>query len=770
MNAVSRSRPCPGSLPGLPLLVTALLALCAARARADLDIYMDSLQAGWNNWSWAAVNLANPSPVQSGARSISVTASNWQALYLNAAPALDAAAFTNLTFWLHGGPAGGQSLQVQALLSGAPQRAVVLPNLTAGLWQEFTVPLLSLGLSNQLNFDGFWIQVRTASSVPVFYVDSIKLIAAATNPPPATNAPMTVAVDALADRRPIPPLIYGVCWASSNQLKELNVPLNRWGGNSTTRYNWATNADNRAADWYFQSIAYSSSVPGNEANKFITDTRNGGAQPMLTVPVIGWVAKIGAGRSKLCSYSIAKYGPQTGNDAQWYPDAGNGISVTNNTRITWNDPHDANLPAGTNFMAGWIKALTNRWGAAAAGGLRYYLLDNEWGLWHETHRDVHPVGATMDQCRDKSLDMARLIKAIDPDAWVVGPEEWGWLGYLYSGYDKQNPGYTDRAAHGGKDFLPWWLDQFRQHSEAAGRRLLDLFTVHYYPQGGDFGSDVSTAMQLLRNRCTRSLWDTNYTDPSWINQRIYLIPRLKQWAAANYPGTPIGITEYDFGAETHINGATAQADVLGIFGREGLDVATKWVVPATGTPVYRAFQMYRNYDGNKSTFGQLHARATVPSPDQLAAFAAVRTNDGALTIMVVNKALTGWTPVRCNLTNFPAQAAAQVWQLTSANSIARLADLPLTGSLLSNTVPAQSITLFIVPPRPQARLTAEAPPAPGQHALWLEGTLGTTWVLEASPNLTAWQAVSTNWLGATPLRLIVPHAGSAPAFYRALAR
>ena len=40
-----------------------------------------------------------------------------------------------------------------------------------------------------------------------------------------------------------------------------------------------------------------------------------------------------------------------------------------------------------------------------------------------------------------------------------------------------------------------------------------------------------------------------------------------------YPGTPIGITEYNWGAEDHINGATAQADILGIFGREGLDMA-----------------------------------------------------------------------------------------------------------------------------------------------------------------------------------------------------
>ena len=30
-----------------------------------------------------------------------------------------------------------------------------------------------------------------------------------------------------------------------------------------------------------------------------------------------------------------------------------------------------------------------------------------------------------------------MVKSIDPNALVCGPEEWGWPGYLYSGYDQQ---------------------------------------------------------------------------------------------------------------------------------------------------------------------------------------------------------------------------------------------------------------------------------------------------------------------------------------------
>ena len=64
-------------------------------------------------------------------------------------------------------------------------------------------------------------------------------LAATTNSStPGTNAPVTVALDALANRHPISPLIYGLNWASSSELLGLNFPVNRGGGNAETRYNW----------------------------------------------------------------------------------------------------------------------------------------------------------------------------------------------------------------------------------------------------------------------------------------------------------------------------------------------------------------------------------------------------------------------------------------------------------------------------------------------------------------------------------------------------
>jgi len=518
----------------------------------------------------------------------------------------------------------------------------------------------------------------------------------------AQNPPVAVAVDASADRHPISPLVYGVAYGDAGTLSGLNAPVNRLGGNNTSRYNWQVNADNRGSDWYFESIPFAD-TPGEVGDTFVSASRAGGAAPMLTIPTVGWVARVGPGRTKLSSFSIAKYGSQTGNDWQWFPDAGNGIR-TGGAFVTGNDPNDSGIPADSLFQQGWVQHLVSTWGTAGTGGVRYYLLDNEPSIWFATHRDVHPVGPLMQEIRDKTVDYATHIKATDPGALVVGPEEWGWSGYFYSGYDQQYgslhgwSSLPDRSNHGGADYLPWYLDQIRQASSVAGKRLLDVFSVHYYPQGGEFSNDTSAAMQLLRNSSTRSLWDPTYVDQSWIADTVQLVPRLKQWVASFYPGTKTAVTEYNWGAENHINGATAQADILGIFGREGLDLATRWTTPDPSTPTYKAMQLYRNYDGKRSTFGDNSVRATAPDPDSLAAFAATRSTDGALTVVLVSKSLSASTPVSVSLSGFTARSTAQVWQLTAANAITRLADAAVAGNVLSLTVPSPSVTLLVVSP------------------------------------------------------------------------
>ena len=755
------------------LLVWTFLAHCAVRA--EQIVYSDALENGWADWGWASINYSNTSPVHSGSRSISVTITNstFQAIYI-AHPAFDASLFTNLTFWINGGTTGGQQLKVQGHANGIALAPTNLPALAANTWQQFIIPLAALGITNQPNMDGFWIEDRIGSVQPTFYLDDISL---GTNALTAgTNATISITVDALANRHAISPLIYGTAFASSNQLSDLNFTINRSGGNAETRYNWQLNAHNHAADWYFESLDDGNSTPGASADDFVANSKNGGAQTMITIPMIGWMPKLGPGRVRLSSYSTNKYGPQTGNDWQWFPDAGNGISVTNNTHITWNNPNDANFPTNSAFQQGYVQHLLGQWDSATNGGVGFYLMDNEESIWFSTHQDVHPIGPTMQEIRDDFFTYAGMVKSNDPNALVCGPEEWGWGGYLYSGYDQQwsgqhkdyNPAdYPDRGTNGGWDYMPWLLNQIHQHDLGTGYRLLDYFTLHCYPQEGNVsGADASPSTELLRNQSTRVFWDSNYVDPSWIHQVIMLIPRMKSWVATNYPGTRTGITEYNWGAETNINGATAQADILGIFGREGLDLATRWTTPGASTPTYKAMKIYRNYDGNKSTFGNISILTTVPNPDTLSAFGAVRTSDGALTLMVINKDINNASPIMASLSNFNAAGTAQRWQLTSANTINHLANLALTNNTLSDLLPARSITLFVLPATNSFNLQIGDNTSPEQLGIWLNGQAGQTYILQSSPDLVHWSAVVSNQLASNSYEFFMPMTNAAQMFYR----
>src|ERR1051325_10249364 len=94
------------------------------------------------------------------------------------------------------------------------------------------------------------------------------------------NPAVTVTVDVNANRHNINPNIYGIAYGTATTLADLNAPLNRYGGNNTSRYNWQNNADNRGQDWYFESIAEPIATPGERGDTFFSMSKGAGAQPL----------------------------------------------------------------------------------------------------------------------------------------------------------------------------------------------------------------------------------------------------------------------------------------------------------------------------------------------------------------------------------------------------------------------------------------------------------------------------------------------------------
>ena len=222
-----------------------------------------------------------------------------------------------------------------------------------------------------------------------------------------------------------------------------------------------------------------------------------------------------------------------------------------------------------------------------------------------------PKAPDMEEVRDKMIAYASAIKDVDPERQGRGTRGVGLvrlplqrlrpairlrarLGIPAGPRRPRQPGLhalaPEPAPPGGSHVRP-----------AAARRVHRCTTTR---RAASSETTRPPPMQQRRNRSTRSLWDPNYTDETWINDKVRLIPRLREWVDTHYPGTPIGITEYNWGAEGHINGATTQADVLGIFGREGLDLAARWTTPDPASLTYAAIKMYRNYDNLGSGFGE----------------------------------------------------------------------------------------------------------------------------------------------------------------------
>jgi hypothetical protein len=672
-------------------------------------IYQNELAAGWQNWSWqSGVEFGAAAPQGAdGATAIAVTyEAAWAALSLHVEPPLSAKGVDALRFQINGGARGGQ--QVRVVLADATGafldqgETVTVP---ANTWQTVEIPLSTFGPVAQIG--GVAWQDASGGAQPVFYLNNITFVNL--NLPP-TPTPQPVAgpalvIDGADEQHAIDPNIYGINFADEPLAAALALPVRRWGGNGTTRYNWQLDVASHTKDWYFENIPKENANPaalpvGSQADLFIEQDRRTGTATLLTMPMIGWTPK---SREYACGFSVAKYGPQQSVDP-WRTDCGNGIDVNGNP-ITGNDPTDTSVAIGPEFVEAWMRHLIGRFGTAANGGVAYYSLDNEPMLWHETHRDVHPEPVSFDELRERTLLYAATIKRVDPTAQTVGPALWGWTAYSFSAADQAGGGNwwnraPDRSAHGGEALVPWYLGQLQAYEQANGQRLLDYLDLHFYPQanGVALNSAGSAEIQALRLRSTRALWDPTYRDESWIGEAVYLIPRMRQWVAERYPGTKLAITEYNWGGLEHINGALAQADVLGIFGREGLDMAMLWDPLEANAPFAYAFRLYRNYDGQGGRFGDISVMATSTDQAQLAVYAARRSQDGALTVIVVNKS---GQALRSSLqfNDLAGAGTAAVYRYSSDDltAIVRQADQSVAvGTPVEVLFPADSITLFVV--------------------------------------------------------------------------
>ena len=366
--------------------------------------------------------------------------------------------------------------------------------------------------------------------------------------------------------------------------------------------------------------------------------------------------------------------------------------------ITGNDPYDTSIPIAESFVTAWMQHIAGRVGTASQGGLKFYALDNEPALWNSTHRDVHPNPLDYAELWTRTQSYAAAMKAQDPGALTFGPVAWGWCEYFYSAKDGCSPG-TDYAAHG--PLLAWYLDQVQSYLNAHGVRLVDYLDVHYYPQSGSvaLSEDESSGTAALRLRSLKSLYDPSYMDESWIGQAVYLVPRMRAIIAAHAPGTKLGITEYNFGGDDggtgHDNGVTAalaQAEALAIFGREGVDLATRWVAPTVNSLVEDSFKLYLDYNGSGAQVSGESVSALSSNVDTVGAY-AVRGPSGQAYILLFNKS-TQSQDAQVTVAG-GLNGSLALCGFDGSHRLSALGTLSQTGSVFTASLPARSARLAV---------------------------------------------------------------------------
>jgi hypothetical protein len=526
--------------------------------------------------------------------------------------------------------------------------------------------------------------------------------------PAAADAAAVINVSPGETVHPVSPYIYGV--NIGVDLPSVSAKSLRLGGNRLTAYNWENNLSNAGSDYNNITDNYLLSyvakefqiVPGGPALAMVNDAKTYNIPYKLaTLQMQGYVSS-----NKQGQVNVKNFAPSE----NWF-------KVENHKNAPYELKPDKKADEVV-YMDEYVNYLVETLGGAdSTVGISAYSLDNEPALWKSTHSLIQTEPLKAKDLVDKTIDLAGVVKSIDPAADVFGPALFGYSAFVdLAGA----PDWSSIKTEGGYDwFVDYYLDAVKKASDEAGVRLVDVLDVHYYTEAkgvcgtrscNHYDDDGCIAARL---NGVRSLYDPDYKENSWITDTgakfFPLIPFLQNSVDKYYSGTKIAFTEYNFGGGDHISGGVAQADFLGTLANYGIFGANLWSFEHNEY-ILGAINMFTNFDGSGTGFGDTLVKSDSNSGDVLT-YAAVNTEDpGTVTVIMTNHSIHESTPVTVNLSGETAYDNADVFSLYGDSTASR--PMPgitgITNNSFSYTLEPLSVTVFNVKtPEPQA-IPAEA--------------------------------------------------------------
>lgn len=506
-------------------------------------------------------------------------------------------------------------------------------------------------------------------------------------------SPAKVTVTPSEHLKSISPYIYGVNFEAD--LNTVSPKSIRMGGNRMSAYNWETNMSNAGSDWRNSSDMYVvrnlsddlKNAPAGMAQGVVGAAKEHNIPyTLFTLQMLGYVSADQNGDVPESSAAPSD---------RW-------AQVVNRKGSEFADTPDLN--DGKVYMDEYLNYLTNKLGKSDNGGIRGYELDNEPALWSSTHSLVQRSPLTCAELVTKSVDLAKVVKEADAGADVFGPSLYGYMAFV------SLQGASDwegiKSANGYRWFVDYYLDEMKKASDANGSRLLDVLDLHFYTeQKGSCGERScnhydNDACVKARLDSVRALYDDTYRENSWITdtgaQFFPLLPNVKQSIDQYYPDTKISFTEYNFGGGDHISGAVAQADTLGIFAENDVYYATIWAFENSQYQ-FAAINMYTNYDGKGSGFGDTLVKSKCEGGDISVYSSIDGENEDTVKIIVTNHSLHEETPLEISLSSDGEYSGAEVYALYGDSSeIRAMPAAAVEGNKLTYSLQPLSVTEFVV--------------------------------------------------------------------------
>jgi hypothetical protein len=478
------------------------------------------------------------------------------------------------------------------------------------------------------------IKKAVISAVSLFISGCLALSGTAVNVNAAVDggdndtADIDVVIDVSKDRKYISKYIYGV--NDVYGLSGLTVSAVKQSGAEISSYNWETNASNSASDGGYvnSKTLVTGYSPLNEAallTRKLTERaeRYGIPSRYVTLQMMGFAANDADGTV-------------TANDTEkrW----ASVLFEKNDDLLTEPDIYD-----DTVYMDEYVSFLANTYGSAAEGGINGYFLDSEPESWQDNYKVLSLEELTAKELVTRSAELAGTVKKIDPTALVYGPS----VKNLESFVNLGNPDDWETYKNSYSWFIDYYLDSMRQASENAGIRLLDVLDLHFISEARSVVSEpvVGTDSVLAneeRMQAVRVLWDSTYTENSdaaiLYKAHTPIIPTIQASIRMFYPDTKLSFSEYNFGGGDNISGGIAEADVLGVFGEQGVYMAC--LKPDLSDFSYQksGINIYTNYDGEGSSYGNISVYSDNGGDTMSSAYASVMDgNDGDLKAIIINK-------------------------------------------------------------------------------------------------------------------------------------